>query len=376
MATFLIVCGGTGGHLSPGIAVAEELLRRKHRCLLIISRKKVDARLISKYSELEFYDAPGSAFSLRPLALGRFLWNQCAGFLMAIRLFVKERPDMIIGFGGFLTAGFAFPGFAFGIPFVLHEANRVVGRSNRLLSRFATKVFLPSGVNLPFLRRDRWKAAGLPLRKEFHRIPKAMARERLGIEVKGKLLVVLGGSQGASALNEWAVDNASRLAQSGVSLYCLTGLGKATDEVLQYQTERFGLVKSYMHPFSDNMPAVLSAADIVVSRAGAGSISEIIRCRVPSILIPYPYARDNHQWANARFLERQGAAIAIDQSELFKLTEEVDDLMFNDFLLQSFRTNLERLGNTDEVKGIANELEGIVKPRRKRADKTGEGVSS
>jgi len=375
MATFLIVCGGTGGHLAPGIAVAEELLKRGHRCLLIISRKKVDARLIQKYPDLEFCNAPGAPFSMRPAPLMKFLYHQFAGFLMAIRLFLKEKPDLIMGFGGFLTAGFAVPGLAFGIPFVLHEANRVVGRSNRMLSRLAKKVFLPTGVMLPFLRRDRWMHAGLPLRQEFHRMPKAMARERLGICHQGKVLAVFGGSQGASALNDWAIHNARRLAESGVSLYCLTGLGKAEQEVLTYDTNRFGTVKSYMVPFSDNMTAVLSAADVVVSRAGAGSISEIVRCQVPSILIPYPYARDDHQTANARFLEQQGGGIALDQSDLHRLTEEVDDLMFNDFLLKSFRTNLERLDKPTEVKLIATELESMIKARSKVSVKE-EGIQS
>ena len=155
MSNVLIVCGGTGGHLTPGIAIAEELSLRGHACTLVVSRKKVDARLIQNYPRLEFVEAPGAPFSWDPEFLLKFIWAQFTAFIFAMRLISRKKPDLVIGFGGFLTAGVAFPAYLEGIPFALHEANRVVGRSNRLLSRMANRVFLPEGVALKSARPDQ-----------------------------------------------------------------------------------------------------------------------------------------------------------------------------------------------------------------------------
>ncbi|MCZ6674135.1 MAG: UDP-N-acetylglucosamine--N-acetylmuramyl-(pentapeptide) pyrophosphoryl-undecaprenol N-acetylglucosamine transferase, partial [Verrucomicrobia bacterium] len=251
MAKVLIVCGGTGGHLTPGIAIAEALSARGHACTLVVSRKKVDSRLIQNYPSMEFIEAPGAAFSFRPLVFLRFLWMQCCACIFAIHLLSKKKPDLILGFGGFLSAGIALPGFLRGIPFALHEANRVVGRSNRLLSRLADRVFLPVGVQLKGGRAVRILHVGLPLRKEFICMKKEVAREQLGIHPSEKLLVIFGGSQGASSLNEWAQVNCQALAEKGVSIYCLTGLRKELPCEVVSDTDSFGSVRSWFMPFSD-----------------------------------------------------------------------------------------------------------------------------
>jgi UDP-N-acetylglucosamine--N-acetylmuramyl-(pentapeptide) pyrophosphoryl-undecaprenol N-acetylglucosamine transferase len=360
MAKVLIVCGGTGGHLTPGIAIAEELAHRGHRCTLIVSRKKVDARLIRNYPTMEFIEAPGAPFSWRPMALVRFIWVQMTAFIFALRLLSLKKPNLILGFGGFLSAGIALPGCIRGIPFVLHEANRVVGRSNLLLSRFASKVFLPDGVTLPGLRSSKIHFAGLPLRKEFVPMTQETARELLGIKPSGKLLVVFGGSQGASSLNNWAKDNARALAERGISLYCLIGMNSDIPAETDFETASFGLVKAWYVPFSDLMPAVLSAADLVVSRAGAGSISEIIRCRVPSVLVPYPFARDDHQRANAEYIVCRDAARVLEDSQLDSLFECVIQLLFDESECRRLKENLKCLDLPEEAILLADALEELI----------------
>ncbi len=360
MSQVLIICGGTGGHLTPGIAIAEELTVRGHRCSLIVSRKKVDARLIQKYPSMEFIDAPGAPFSWSPLTLVKFAWVQFTAFVFALKLLSKKRPDLVVGFGGFLTAGIAIPAYLKGIPFALHEANRVVGRSNRFLSRFARKVFLPDGVIVDGLPQAKVSYSGLPLRKEFVAISKETARELLEIEPASKLLVVFGGSQGASSLNSWAEKNASAFAERGVSLYCLTGLNKALPEEISNKTADHGTVKSWFVPFSDNMPAVLSAGDVVISRAGAGSIGEIIRCQVPSILIPYPFARDDHQTANAEYVVEKNAARMLKDSQLEFLYDLVVELLFDESTNLKMRKRLRSLDCPQEAIKLVDALEAMM----------------
>ncbi|MDG2170494.1 MAG: UDP-N-acetylglucosamine--N-acetylmuramyl-(pentapeptide) pyrophosphoryl-undecaprenol N-acetylglucosamine transferase [Opitutales bacterium] len=360
MAKVLIVCGGTGGHLTPGIAIAEELLARSHHCSLVVSRKKVDARLIQNYPTLEFVDAPGAPFAWHPVKLLKFIWVQLSAFFFALRLLSRIKPDLILGFGGFVTAGIALPGYFKGIPFALHEANRIVGRSNRFLSRFAKRVFLPDEVIIPGTDSSKIQFAGLPLRKEFVSMSREDARQTLNIQPAEKLLVVFGGSQGASALNKWAKESMDDLAQKGVSLYCLTGMRSELPGEQGIQTEAHGLVRSWFVPFSDSMPAVLSAADVVVSRAGAGSIGEIIRCGVPAILIPYPFARDDHQTANAEFVGRKDAVRSVQETQLTTLMDEVNALLWNDSNSDAMRKQLKSLDRPDEAKRIAESLEEMI----------------
>ena len=360
MATILIVCGGTGGHLSPGIALAEQLMLREHDCTLVISRKKVDARLIEKYPGLEFVEAPGAPLHFRPAALIRFVWHQSAAFFFAIKLLLLKKPDLVMGFGGFVTAGFAIPAWLMGIPFVLHEANRVVGRANRLLGRLATRIFLPPGLNLAEGQVRRIRHAALPLRREFQPMDKLAARKKLGIDGEGKLLVIVGGSQGAQPLNRWSRENAPALAEKGIALYCLTGMGQTPTESVHHENGKGGTVASQFVEFSDDMPSVLSSADVVVSRAGAGSIAEIIRCRAPSVLIPYPLARDNHQWANAKFVERYGASLVLDQGDLPQLRETVEALIFNENQLNQMVKALHWLDRSQGVYSLVNSLERLI----------------
>ena len=152
MSRFLIACGGTGGHLSPGIALAEGLNARGHETTLLISHKKVDARLIEKYPHLRFERIPGAPFTLRPAGLVRFVWLQLAAFLFSARIIRAWRPDVIVGFGGFTTAGIILVAALYRRPVALHEANRVPGRAIRLLGGLARRLYLPPGVRLKGVR--------------------------------------------------------------------------------------------------------------------------------------------------------------------------------------------------------------------------------
>jgi UDP-N-acetylglucosamine--N-acetylmuramyl-(pentapeptide) pyrophosphoryl-undecaprenol N-acetylglucosamine transferase len=144
--TYLLSCGGTGGHLSPGIALAEGLAARGDRAVLLISHKQVDARLAAKYPALRFAPIPGSPFGAHPAVLGRFLVTQSRGFAAGLGLVRSLRPAAIVGFGGFTTASVILAGALHGVPVALHEANRVPGKAVRHLARLARRVYLPPGV--------------------------------------------------------------------------------------------------------------------------------------------------------------------------------------------------------------------------------------
>lgn len=359
MSKVLIACGGTGGHLSPGIAVAEVLQERKHECLLLISEKQVDSRLVGKYGHLNFLAAPGRAFAGGLLQRLQFLASLFSSFLFARKLLRSEAPELVLLFGGYLSLGLGLAARLAGVPVAMHEANCVPGRSTRLLKRIARRVYLPDGVRLPKVPPGRVRYYGYPVRAEIKHILKAEAARKLKIKVAKKLLVVIGGSQGAKSLNDWVVQNFEHLAREGISVYCVTGLGNSSAATIREVGHDGSEVTATLVPFSDQMGDVISAAELVISRAGAGSIAEIIRCRAPAILIPYPYAADDHQHANARMHEQHGAGMVLEPDRLDQLKDEVDELIFNDSLLAKFKLNMERLDRFNSSERIASDLEAL-----------------
>ena len=361
MSRFLISCGGTGGHLSPGIALAEGLQGRGHDVTLLISRKKVDARLIEKYPQLRFERMPGTGFGWNPVDAARCLVSQLQAVVFVSRFVRRWRPQGLVGFGGFTSASLILVGAMQRVPVVLHEANRVPGRAIRLLARMAKRLYLPLGVRLPGLPAEVIRHMGLPVRREISRQPAEMARRALGLYPHGKVLVILGGSQGASALNDWARREMPQLAAEGIQVYCLTGLGKDIAEILELKSRAGVAVRAVFAPFSDRMAELMSAADLVVSRAGAGTLAELARCETPAILVPYPHAADDHQRANAAFFEKQGGGLVVEQAFLATLRAEVLDAIFNDWLLRKFRANLHRMERANSLELMLNDLEQLVR---------------
>jgi UDP-N-acetylglucosamine--N-acetylmuramyl-(pentapeptide) pyrophosphoryl-undecaprenol N-acetylglucosamine transferase len=360
MSHFLISCGGTGGHLSPGIALAEGLTARGHTATLLISQKKVDARLIEKYPQMQFARMPGSGFSWRPIALMRCLLAQLRAVRFCRRLIRQTAPVGIVGFGGFTSAPIVLAGRWARLPVVLHESNRVPGLAIRWLGRLAALVYLPPGVLLPRLQASSIRYAAPPVRREIVRTSSVEARLALGLDPMRPVLVLLGGSQGASALNQWAREHVEALAHAGVQLYCVTGLGKGATESLALKTKTGEPIFAMFVPFSDRVAQLLSAADLVVSRAGAGSIAELIRCETPAILVPFPQSADDHQRANAAYFEQQGGGLVVEQAVLAKLRGAVLDLIFNDGLLSKDRVQLKAMDGADSVAVMVSDLERLA----------------
>ena len=364
MSKFIISAGGTGGHLSPGIALAEGLGARGHETLLLISQKKVDSRLIGKYPHLHFRRMPGTGFAWHPWRLLRCAVSQLQAFFFCLRLLRETRADGIVGFGGFTSAPLIAAAWLLGVPSALHESNRVPGRAIRALGRLANRVYLPPGIRVRGIRAVATRHVGLPVRREFTRIAQAKARATLGLDPNQRLLVILGGSQGASALNEWARSQLESFAREGIQIYCVTGLGKGREGTLTAKTKSGETVQAVFTAFSDRMAEVLSAADLVVSRAGAGTLAELIRCETPVVLVPYPQAADDHQRANAEYFERQGGGVVVAQQRLGDLHREVLDIIFNDWLLRRFRGNLQRMDRANSLELMLGDLEAIARAAR------------
>lgn len=365
MSKFIIICGGTGGHLVPGIAIGKALLKAGHEVSFVISTKNVDAVLMKKYSDLHVIKTPGCAFSKNPIKFFKFLAELTKSIRFGIKTLKDGNYDLVMSFGGFNSLGFSIAALMLKIPLILHEANRKAGKATRLLGKFAKRIYVPYGVKIPRARVTRVKYAGYPLRDEIVKLPQAPCKEAFGFSPDSNLILILGGSQGAAALNEWASNIFPKLAKKNMDILCVCGPGKQSFK----DAEEFGSDgkshKIKFIEFCDKMGEAMSAADLCVARAGAGTIAELARTRLPSVIIPYPYAADNHQLENARCFEKQGACVMLEQKYISNLENEVVELMENERIRNTMLKNLERVDDTNDMSKIVTDLEKLAKRKDK-----------
>ncbi len=331
----MIACGGTGGHLFPGIAVAQQLRRMGHHPVLLISRKEVDAEASSKYGELEFHAVQAVAKPpLLSLRMPAFLWKMARTYLYCRRLLKQEKIDVILGMGGFTTMPPVRAGHALGLRTYVHESNALPGKSNRMTARWCNKVLLGLEDAVKHLPGHDCAVVGTPVREELLHLPtKAEARERLGLPAEGTVILVTGGSQGARNLNSMLID----AAKADPQVHYLVIAGRLDAERVQGLAE--GAPNITVMGFCSDMPAAYAAADGVIARSGASTLTELSLIGKACLLVPFPFAADDHQSFNARAFASQGAAVLCRQRDL--TTEGVHRFVHETVMNEEARTQME-----------------------------------
>lgn len=306
----LVMAGGTGGHIFPGLAVAAGLREQGWRVHWLGAPDSMEARLVPPQGfpleTIHFGGVRGKGvltLALLPLRLLR-------AFAQAVGVMRRVRPDVLLGFGGYIAFPGAVMGVAMGKRLVIHEQNAVAGMVNKWLAHIADRVFIafPGA----FKPRRRLRCVGNPLRAEFAATAEP-AQRFAGREGPLRLLVV-GGSLGAAALNE-AVPQALALLPEAERPQVVHQSGASQIDALQAHYRQAGVVASLL-PFIDDMAAAYAGADVVICRAGASTVSEIAAVGVPALFVPFPHAVDDHQTVNARHLVDADAAWLLQQSEL------------------------------------------------------------
>jgi UDP-N-acetylglucosamine--N-acetylmuramyl-(pentapeptide) pyrophosphoryl-undecaprenol N-acetylglucosamine transferase len=305
--SILVMAGGTGGHIFPGLAVAEYLRICGWKVSWLGNQNGMEYRLVKAcdfpFEAVDFSGLRGKGIKVRLM----LPFNLAIAGYQSWKIMRRLKPNVVLGMGGYIT----FPGGLMTkllkIPLVLHEANSVAGSANRALAKIAMRTL----IGFPdTMAHAEW--VGNPIREEFESVGSISVRYA---ERSGPLsILVIGGSLGAAALNE-AIPAALALIDPKSRPRVIHQAGDKHLADLQKRYAKLG-IEADIRPFIDDMPSAYAQADLVICRSGAMTVSEIAACGVASCLIPFPHAIDDHQTANARFLSDADAAILLPQAEL------------------------------------------------------------
>ncbi|MEG0024423.1 MAG: undecaprenyldiphospho-muramoylpentapeptide beta-N-acetylglucosaminyltransferase [Akkermansia sp.] len=301
----VIACGGTGGHLFPGIAVAQELKKRGHRVTLLISKKNVDAEASEQYGDLEFRSVEAVALPKLPsLAMFKFFRKLWKTWRTSKAIFKEVGAEVVVGMGGFTSLPPVVVANRMKLKTFVHDSNALPGKANRLTAKWCDHVLLGVGEAAHYFAKTKCVVTGTPIRAEMESIiPRETARAHFGLKLEDKVVLAMGGSQGAKNLNSLIIEAAGKCSDL-CKFIIITG----SADYNRVATLAEGMHHVNVLSFCSEMPMAYGAADLVISRSGASSLTELAHVGKPALLVPYPYAADDHQAHNARVFSAYGAA--------------------------------------------------------------------
>lgn len=341
----VVACGGTGGHLFPGIAVAEEWRQRGGEVMLIISEKQIDTLATEGYDHLRFERQQSIAM---PKLCSPKMLGFGVGFLKALahsrRLLKSFRADAVLGMGGFTSTAPLVAGRSRRLPTFIHESNAIPGRANLLNARFSTRVLVGFEPCATHFSGGNVSMVGTPLRPSLAVAPdREEALRHFGLRPDRKTLLVMGGSQGARRLNELTGLALGRLPADRVQVLHITG-PQDFDSAEKAHREAPENLATAVIPFCARMELALAAADLAVCRSGASTLTELAAFGLPAVLVPYPFAAHDHQTRNAEIFVETGAAELWPQGELDESTyaQRLSALLDDDARLTSMGSSMRR----------------------------------
>ncbi len=355
----VVAGGGTGGHLFPGIAVVEELRRRAPNVdvMFVGTERGIENRVLPKLGEkltlLDVKPLKGQGAlgvvrnaSRLPLAMGQ-----------ALSVLRQHRPQVVIGLGGYAAGPMLLAAATLRTPTALLEQNAHVGLTNRMLSPLVGRAYLTYPQTASTFSSQRARVLGNPVRRALVEAAQMAQADPRGMEARSRTILVLGGSQGARALNDHVPEAlaAAGVGQRGIAVLHQAGAASVADVQARY--DALGIAASVV-PFIDDMARTYASSSLIVARAGATSLAEICAIGRPSILIPFPYAADDHQTRNAEALEHAGAAIMVRESELggSKLCDAIRSLIENDERRRTMASAARAQGRPDAAAAIVDDL--------------------
>lgn len=342
--------GGTGGHIYPALSVAQCL--EGDDLLYVGSANGPEAAIVPK-AGLEFCSVPTRKLSRTPTPANlAALAVSGYGVLKGLSLLRSWKPDVVLGTGGFASTGIMFAALALRIPTVVHEANAVPGRVNKLLGRWCTRVAVTYPDTVAEFPKGKTIHTGMPVRRDLIEADRGKAWEALGFDPEKPLLLISGGSGGAQTLNCAVVGALKELGDRGIQVAHQTG--RTHYEAVVGEV---GELPAHYRPLAyvDDMPALLAAATLVICRGGSSTLAEVTALGKPAIVVPYPYAVADHQTANARALDDAGAAVLVRDADFTpeRLLSECDRLIQDPDALKRMAQASKSLGRPEAAEDVA-----------------------
>ena len=361
-STYFVTGGGTGGHIYPALAVADALSDSK--VYYVGNKRNMEFELATKkgYKFLHV-SVSGMPRKLNPKF---FIWGikLVKAIIRSIRYIKKYKPKAVFATGGYASAPMIFACIFTKTPYMMHDCDAMPGLVSRKLSKRAKYVSLAFEKAKKYIPNKHSVVTGNPIRDEFATLSKAQARENLGLS-NNLTLCIMGGSQGAKAINNTAIELIKEFSQE-LNLQVIFQTGKKNyDSVLERVQKIYPTFEQdknlIIRPYFEDMISVLKSSDIVISRAGSLSLSEICASEVAPILIPYPYAAANHQRVNAKYLLEMGACVYLEEKELEpnKLREIVVEMLENPIKMNYIKQNASHLAKFDATKKIVELLKSL-----------------
>ena len=354
----IISGGGTGGHLFPGLAVGEEICRRrpKSEILFITGRRKME-RFVMERSGFLHASIAVEGIKGRGWVRGTAVMLKLPlGFLQSLFLIKRFSPHLVIGVGGYSSGPACLAAWVLGLPTAIHEQNSFPGLTNRLLCRVVDRVFISFEESRDHFPGGKLLLTGNPIRQDL------LKRSGPSKGSDGEFTVLaVGGSQGARAINDAMLEALEILKGWGINPRVIHQTGEKDFERAREAYEGRGLRGDVM-PFINDMAEAYGQADIVIGRAGASTVSELAALGIPSVLIPYPHAANRHQETNALLLVRAGGADMILQEDLTgrKLADLLEGYMNNQKILEEMGRKAEKVGRRDAAEVIVDHLEALA----------------
>lgn len=347
-----IACGGTGGHIFPGLATAGALRSRGHDVKLWLAGKDIEAPALRDWTGAKVtVPAEGfpTGFSLRAV---RSTWKLIGAVGECRALMKADRPDVLLAMGSYASAGPVGAALTLRIPVVLHEANVLPGRAVRFFARWATAVAGSFEETRFYLRRKDLVVTGMPVRAELERA--ATRAVRMTERHDALTVLVMGGSRGAHGLNDVASAAMVRLHRYGHRVRVIHLTGAADEEAVRKVYAGSGLPHE-VYAFMGDMAPILAASDLAICRSGAATCAELALFALPALLVPYPHAANDHQTYNAKAMEKAGAAHVVAEREL-----EEDWLV--DYVVGCLRSpeRLARMSAAAKSRGAASATEALA----------------
>ncbi|MCR4289313.1 MAG: undecaprenyldiphospho-muramoylpentapeptide beta-N-acetylglucosaminyltransferase [Candidatus Scalindua sp.] len=359
--------GGTGGHLMAGLSIAQEISSRfpGTRIIFFGTNRGKESGYIEK-SSYEF--KPIMACKLTSfIRLPLFLFVSLIGIIHSLINLVRIKPDIIIGLGGYGSVSPVVAAYITGIPIVLIEQNVIPGRANLTMARWADVVLCHWESSKKRFKKGYVAVTGVPIRSGIIENETYAGDNPFGLDFQKKTLLIMGGSQGAQAINKVMLQSIPKLQTLIPGLQIIHLTGKHGYQEAEEAYNGMG-ISSFVSEFYNDIGAAYRLSDLVISRSGANTIAEITAVGIPAILIPYPYATDNHQYWNAYELSNAGGALIIKQEELEpeRVIKLVSDLLMNDERLDKMKKINKSSSKPFAAARVVDEIYQTLKEKKAR----------